>query len=43
MREITGLMENSIIEVVPRQYMVDYYRSLKDKGVKSKRQHVMII
>ena len=37
------LMENNAIEVVPRKEMVDFYKSLKGKGVEVKHQQLMLI
>ena len=38
-----ALLDNQIIEVVPRREMIDYYNSLKDQGVEAKRQQLMFI
>ena len=40
---MTALMENKITEVVPRQEIVDYCRSFKDKEVEAKRQQLLHI
>ena len=42
-KEMKALLDNQIIEVVPRREMIDYYNSLKDQGVEAKRQQLMFI
>lgn len=43
MKKIPMLMDNNVVEAVPRQEVVDFFRSLRDGGVEAKWQQIMLI